>query len=164
LSSPTTGIFDEGRYFDVFIEYAKANSEEILIRITAWNRGPDGAKLHLLPTICFATPGPGTSTTAATSCPSWTRRRHARSADDAGLSSRIRRTLVVRRRLPADGIYGNESDLRRLFGSPNAGFNQKNGISDFVTKGQRYRLNAEQFGTKAAVYYLLDIPAGESAR
>ena len=48
-----TGIFSENRYFDVFVEYAKASSEDILIRITVWNRGPDAAPLHLLPTIWF---------------------------------------------------------------------------------------------------------------
>src|SRR6202044_990555 len=48
-----TGIFGQNRYFDVFVEYAKANAEDILIRITAWNRGPDPAPLHLLPTLWF---------------------------------------------------------------------------------------------------------------
>ena len=48
-----TGIFNENRYFDIFIEYAKATSEDILIRITAWNRGPEPARLHLLPTLWF---------------------------------------------------------------------------------------------------------------
>ncbi|MGH9726463.1 MAG: MGH1-like glycoside hydrolase domain-containing protein, partial [Candidatus Acidiferrales bacterium] len=48
-----TGIFKDNRYFDVFVEYAKAGVEDILIRITAWNRGPEPARLHLLPTIWF---------------------------------------------------------------------------------------------------------------
>src|SRR6187549_3127640 len=48
-----TGIFDEDRYFDVFIEYAKADPEDILIKITAVNRGPEAAELHLLPTLWF---------------------------------------------------------------------------------------------------------------
>ena len=48
-----TGIFAESRYFDVFIEYAKGSSEDVLIRITAWNRGPEPARLRLLPTIWF---------------------------------------------------------------------------------------------------------------
>src|SRR5262245_34278381 len=48
-----TGVVDENRYFDVFVEYAKATPEEILIRITAWNRGPEAAVLHLLPTLWF---------------------------------------------------------------------------------------------------------------
>src|SRR5579864_674536 len=48
-----TGIFQDDRYFDIFIEYAKASSEDILIRITAWNRGPEVARLHLLPTLWF---------------------------------------------------------------------------------------------------------------
>src|SRR5437763_843727 len=48
-----TGVFDDGRYFDVFVEYAKNSAEDIAIRITAWNRGPETATLHLLPTIWF---------------------------------------------------------------------------------------------------------------
>ena len=48
-----TGIFRDNRYFDVFVEYAKATPEDILIRITAWNRGPDAARLHILPTLWF---------------------------------------------------------------------------------------------------------------
>jgi hypothetical protein len=48
-----TGVFDDDRYFDVFVEYAKASPEDILVRITAWNRGPETATLHLLPTLWF---------------------------------------------------------------------------------------------------------------
>ncbi len=48
-----TGVFDEDRYFDVFVEYAKASPEDLLIRVTAWNRGPEPASLHLLPTLWF---------------------------------------------------------------------------------------------------------------
>ena len=52
-----TGVFDTDRYFDVFVEYAKADPEDMLIRITVHNRGPEAAELHLLPTFGFATPG-----------------------------------------------------------------------------------------------------------
>ena len=48
-----TGVFGENRYFDVFVEYAKATAEDVLIRITAWNRGPEPARLHILPTLWF---------------------------------------------------------------------------------------------------------------
>jgi len=48
-----TGVFDQDRYFDVFVEYAKASPEEMLIQITVWNRGPEAASLHVLPTIWF---------------------------------------------------------------------------------------------------------------
>src|SRR6476469_857111 len=48
-----TGVFDEDRYFDVFVEYAKASAEDILVQITVYNRGPEAAKLHVLPTVFF---------------------------------------------------------------------------------------------------------------
>ena len=48
-----TGVFDEDRYFDVFVEYAKEGPEDILVKITAVNRGPEAAELHLLPTLWF---------------------------------------------------------------------------------------------------------------
>ena len=159
-----TGIFDDSRYFDVFVEYAKASSEEILIRITAWNRGPEPAKLHLLPTIWFRNTW------------SWNksdedqiRPKLERITDVHGVPvMRVYHPQYGERWLFAEGtpqliFTENESNLRRLFGVPNVGFYQKDSVNDFVTKGQRYRLNAEQVGTKAAAYYDLDIPAGESA-
>jgi len=159
-----TGIFDDGKYFDVFVEYAKASSEEILIRITAWNRGPEAAKLHLLPTIWFR------------NIWSWNKRdeeqilpKLERIADMHGVPvMRVYHPEYGERWLFAEGapqllFTENESNLRRLFGVPNLGFYQKDSISDFVTKGQRFRLNAEQVGTKASAYYDLDIAPGESA-
>ena len=158
-----TGIFDDGRYFDVFIEYAKATSEDILIRITAWNRGPETAQLHLLPTIWFRN--------------SWSWKEDAeqirpkleRMADVHGMPlMRVYHPQYGERWLFAEGspqllFTENESNLRRLFNAPNRGFYQKDSINDFVVKAQRYRVNAEQTGTKAAAYYDLEIPPGESA-
>jgi hypothetical protein len=158
-----TGIFDDNRYFDVFVEYAKASSEDILIRITSWNRGPNPARLHLLPTIWFRNTW------------SWkvdgeqSKPRLERIADMHGIPVvRAYHAQYGERWLYCEGspqllFTENESNLRRLFGVPNTGFYQKDAINDFLTKGQRFRLNAEQTGTKASIYYDLEIPPGESA-
>ena len=160
-----TGIFDDGRYFDVFIEYAKASSEEILVRLTAWNRGPEAARLHLLPTIWFR----NTWSWGPIEPAEHEKPKLERMADMHGLPvMRVYHPQYGERWLYCEGspqllFTDNESNLRRLFGVPNRGFYQKDAINDFIIKGHRYRLNPEQLGTKAAAYYDLDIPPGESA-
>ena len=157
-----TGIFDDGRYFDVFIEYAKATSEDMLIRITAWNRGPETARLHLLPTIWFR------NTWSWSEDPEQIKPKLERMADVHGMPLiRVYHPQYGERWLFAEGapqllFTENESNLRRLFNAPNRGFYQKDSINDFVVKAQRYRVNADQTGTKAAAYYDLEIAPGES--
>ena len=158
-----TGIFDDGRYFDVFVEYAKATSEDILIRITAWNRGPETARLHLLPTIWFR------NLWSWKDDPEQIKPKLERMADVQGMPlMRVYHPQYGERWLFAEGspqllFTENESNLRRLFNAPNRGFYQKDGINDYVVKAQRYRINAEQTGTKASAYYDLEIAPGESA-
>jgi len=160
-----TGIFDDSRYFDVFIEYAKASSEEILIRLTAWNRGPEAARLHLLPTIWFR----NTWSWSAAQPADYEKPKLERIADMHGIPViRVYHAQYGERWLYADGspellFTENESNLRRLFGVPNLGFYQKDAINEFIVNGHRYRLNLEQTGTRAAAYYDLDIPPGQSA-
>jgi hypothetical protein len=158
-----TGIFDGSRYFDVFVEYAKPSSEDMFVRITAWNRGPETERLHLLPTIWFR------NTWCWREDPEQIKPKLERIADVQGIPvMRVYHPEYGERWLFCEGspqllFTENESNLRRLFGTANKGFYQKDGINDFITKGQRYRLNLEQTGTKASAYYALDIPAGESA-
>ncbi|HJX00942.1 MAG TPA: hypothetical protein VJ453_12310 [Terriglobales bacterium] len=158
-----TGIFDESRYFDVFVEYAKASSEDMLIRITAWNRGPEKAKLHLLPTIWFR------NTWSWKDDPYQIKPKVERMADIHGMPvMRVYHPQYGERWLFVEGVpqllfTENESNLRRLFGAPNLGFYQKDGINDAIVKAQRYRLNPEQTGTKASAHYDIEIAPGESA-
>jgi len=158
-----TGIFDDNRYFDVIVEYVKASAEDMLVRITAWNRGPEAARLHLLPTIWFR------NTWSWSKDPGQIRPTLERIADMHGVPvMRVYHPQYSDRWLFAGDspqllFTENESNLRRLFGAPNPGFYQKDAINDFITKGQRYRLNLDQRGTKASIYYDLEIPAGESS-
>jgi len=153
-----TGIFDEDRYFDITVEYAKFDAEDICIKITAENRGPENAPLHILPTVWFRNRW------------SWSR-ESARpllqiEKNDAGLSViHLEEELRGVRRLYSAGspsllFTENETNFTRLYGSENLAAFVKDGINDCVVEGRSEAVNPEQRGTKAAAHYQFDIPAG----
>jgi hypothetical protein len=156
-----TGIFEDDRYFDVFVEYAKAAPEDILIRITVANRGPAAATLHVLPTLWFMndwTWFPGTE------------KPHIeieRSGGDGLSLKATHRTLEpywLHCEAPLETLFTeNESNTSVLFGVPNTAAFVKDGIHECVVNGRRDAVNPAQTGTKAAAHYVLDIGAGESA-
>jgi hypothetical protein len=152
-----TGVFDQDRYFDVFVEYAKASPEDILVRITVENRGPEPATLHVLPTLWFRNtwswggdaPQPGL--------------RRA----DPGVISAAHADLGARR-LSCEGapeilFTENETNAERLFKSPNRTPFVKDGIDAYVVHGRRDAVNPQREGTKAAAHYPVTVPAGGSA-
>src|SRR5438309_4691712 len=165
-----TGVFAEGRYFDVLVEYAKADPEDILIRITATNRGPDPAPLRILPTLWFR------NTWA------WgydTRRPELRAADpapaaggDAAPRVRVLRAIHPRlgeywlacRGAPEILFTENETNVRRLWGIPNRTPVVKDGIHEAVVRGRTDAVSPTGIGTKAAAHYAVRIPAGASER
>ena len=155
-----TGVFDDHRYFDVFVDYAKGSPDDVLIRIEAINRGPEAAELHLLPTLWFRNTW------------SWTREPQR---------PWLRRGEPVEGVIPIDlyhPYYGkrwfycegnpetlfteNETNHRRLFGSPNASSYVKDGINDYIVHGAKKAVNAAGSGTKAACHYRLKIEPGQS--
>ncbi len=164
-----TGVFDENRYFDVFTEYAKANAEDILIKITAVNRGPVEADLSMLPTIWFRNTW------------SWGR-------DDYRPSLRAAQRLSIPREygIPGSGVieiqhkmYGtrwlvcegepellfteNETNAKRLFGGENRTPYVKDGINDYLVHGNPGAVNPDKTGTKASALYRLRLSPGASA-
>ena len=159
-----TGVFNEDRCWDVFVEYAKEAPEDILLKITVWNRGAQEAELHLLPTLWFrnnwaswiARPsekpllkqiaGPtGTSAIAAT---------HAR-LGTYHLCCEGNAPLL---------FTENETNNARLFPQdPNASPYVKDGINDYVVQGRQEAVNPERCGTKAAAHYRLKVAPGQSA-
>ena len=156
-----TGIFDDDRYFDVLVEYAKAAPEDILIRISAVNRGPEAAILHLLPTLWFRNDW------------SWHPDRpkprielERRGSDGAVLKATHRELaphwLVCE---PADEVLftENESNMERLFGVANASPFVKDAFNESVVNGRHEAVNAEGVGTKAAPHYIRVVGAGETA-
>ena len=155
-----TGVFDEDRYFDVFVEYAKAAPEDILIRITAFNRGPDVARLDLLPTIWFRNRWswiPGSHRPVL--------QRNVAAPGVVGVT--LDDEMYGRRYLYCEGtpqllFTENETNAARLFGGVNASPFVKDGIDDFVVSGVQDAVNPAETGTKCAVRYSTTIKPGGS--
>jgi mannosylglycerate hydrolase MGH1-like protein len=154
-----TGIFDDNRYFDVFVEYAKAGPEDILIRIDAINRGPQPAELHLLPTVWFRNTW------------SWglderkPKLRRDPSAEVAAI--KLDHYYYGSRWFYCEGnpsllFTENETNNHRLFDSENSAAYVKDGINDFIIHGVKTAVNPNDYGTKAAAHYVASVPAGET--
>ena len=151
-----SGIFDEGRYFDVTVEYAKASPDDTLIRITVVNRGPDEAMLHLLPQL-------------------WARNMWSWATDIPRARIRVHSDNAVETehhmfppfRLSAEGapellFCENETNHRRLSGATVGGC-FKDGINDYVVRGDRDSVSTGPEGSKCAFNYRLTLAAGGSA-
>jgi hypothetical protein len=153
-----TGVFDEDRYFDVYVEYAKAQPGDMLIRISVHNRGPEAAVLHVLPTLWFR------NTWA------WWPEEPKPSLRHANGSAGIQTVAASHGRLGDFLLYcegeppllftGNETNNQRIFGTPNGSQYVKDGINDFVVLGREDAVDPRQVGTKAAAHYHLTIDAG----
>ncbi len=151
-----TGVFDGDRYFDVFVEYAKADVEDLCIRIEVANRGPEPAELDLLPTLWFRNTW------------SWNgdqRRPSVRAGGDAVVQADHRGE--GRRYLHCEGapellFTDNDTNVARLFGGKNGGY-LKDGIDEYVVQGRAGAVNPDRIGTKCAARYPLTVGPGESA-
>jgi hypothetical protein len=156
-----TGVFEGDRYFEVVIEYAKAAPDDLLIRITVTNHGPDSAPLHLLPTLwCRNTWAwePGAA-----------RPRLHRATAAAGPTCVIveHPDLGQPRRLYCEGdahllFTENDTNLRRLYGVENLTPFVKDAFHGYVVDGQTGAVNPAQEGTKAAAYYRMVLGPAES--
>jgi len=152
-----TGIFAEGSYFDVTVEYAKGDPEDILVRILVRNHGVQAADICLVPTVWFRNTW------------SWDDTRDLRPvlhAVEDGIE--LEHSSLGRRRLHCDGapellFTENETNHERLFGVPNRTAYVKDGINEYVVNGRRGAVNPAQTGTKAATLYRLSISPGETA-
>ncbi|PYJ59053.1 MAG: glucosidase [Verrucomicrobia bacterium] len=161
-----TGVFDDNRYFDVFAEYAKNSPDDILIRITATNRGPEAATLHLLPTIWFR--NTWSWGCAHEGCSLKPRiRRHK----DANLLEATHETLgkfflavgpAEDRSFPPFLFTENESNSRLLWGAAEDGAFAKDAFHGYVVHGRQDVVNSQSVGTKVAPHYVLDVAAGQS--
>jgi hypothetical protein len=155
-----TGVFDQDRYFDVFVEYAKASPEDMLIRCTVHNRGPDSATLDLLPRLWFRN--------------AWSWHAHVERPTLAQVADRPGRGVVRAvhpqlgtRYLYCDGdipllFTENETNTQRIFGVTNQSAYVKDGINDYIVHGRGGAVNPEKTGTMVAAHYRLTIAPGES--
>ncbi|MGQ0636520.1 MAG: MGH1-like glycoside hydrolase domain-containing protein [Planctomycetaceae bacterium] len=162
---PDTGIFDEQRYFDLFVEYAKAGPNDILIRLTAHNRGPEPALLHLLPTFWFRNTWSWGCKHEGCWPKPWIQQTGAQSLEAHHA------TLGRYRFLAGPGADGrpptwlfteNETNFERVFDTPNDGQWRKDAFHDYVIHGKTDAVKANGPGTKAAAHYVQTVPAGES--
>jgi len=160
-----TGIFDADRYFDVFVEYAKGDAEDILIKISVANRGPEAAPLHLLPTLWFRNTW---SWTDGGSKPALRKLDHGElSIVQAHHSDPLFQAFLDDYYLYCDGnipllFTENETNNARLFAGVNAGPYVKDGINDYLVHGQQEAVNPVQSGTKVSSHYQLTVGAGET--
>jgi hypothetical protein len=153
-----TGIFDDNRYFDVFVEYAKADIEDILVRVSVANRGPEAAALDLLPTLWFR----NTWSWNGKSDRPQLRRIQCPEIIEVNHQTYGRRWLYCEG-APELLFTENETNVRRLFGHDNGSHYFKDGINDCVVNGMREAVNPEQVGTKMAAHYRLMVEPGETA-
>jgi hypothetical protein len=154
-----TGVFDEDRYFDVVVEYAKAAPDDLLIHITAFNRGPEPATLHLLPTLWFrntwrdGAPRPELALAERRDGGAIITTSHAELGAGTWYCER-----------PVDVLFTeNETNTARLFGVPNATPWTKDAFHEYVVHGQRDAVNPARRGTKAAALYRFEIAPGRQA-
>jgi hypothetical protein len=152
-----TGVFNENRYFDVFVEYAKASAEDILIEITVHNRGPEAAALHVLPTIWFRNIWSWGDANAS--------RPELFQAGDGAIN--VSHPNLGQRSFQAEGARAllfteNETNNQLLFQATNQSPYVKDGINDYVVHGCQDTVNPEKRGTKASAHYPLTIAAGGS--
>src|SRR5256714_7517619 len=155
-----TSAFAENRYFEIEIEYAKADAHDILVRVSAKNCGPEAAPLHLLPTIWFRNTW------------SWDRTNSKPTLRKIGDDGHV---AVITASHPALGDYNlfcdsaddlffteNESNAQRLWAIANATPFVKDSINEHLVNGKIDILNSAQFGTKAAAHYKFNVPPQET--
>ncbi len=169
-----TGVFDQDRYFDVFVEYAKAAPEDLLVQITAWNRGPEAAELHLMPTLWFRN-----------DWAPWVAKRAEKptlkqitppqfppyqGGTQGGISAiAAAHPTLGEYLLYCDGevpllFTENETNNARLFPDyPNASPYVKDGINNYVVQGDQAAVSPDHRGTKVAAHYRLTVGPGQSA-
>ena len=156
-----TGVFDEQRYFDVVAEYAKAGPNDLLVKITVANRGPDAARLHLLPTLWFR----NTWSWGRSGEGYWPRGTMQQMGDgiveaEHASLERMRFWAEPHEGRPPELLFTeNETNSRRLFGIDGPTPYVKDAFHAFVVDGRRDAVNPAGFGTKVAALYVLDVPA-----
>jgi hypothetical protein len=158
LELADTGVLDGGRYFDVDLEYAKGGPDDILIRITVANRGPEAARVDVLPSLWFR----NTWSWGRTGEGYWPKPRLARAGDGLVVAEHA---SLGRFRFAVDGapellFTENESNATRLWGTPNPSPWVKDAFHEYVVHGRADAVNPDAVGTKCAARYRLEIPAG----
>jgi hypothetical protein len=155
-----TGVFDEDRYFDVFVEYAKCAAEDLLVQIRVVNRGPEPSTIHLLPSLWFRNTWTWWS---GTTKPSLKQLRN----EDGWKVIAASHAQLGERYLYCEGdvpllFTENDTNNERIFGTPNQSPYVKDGINNYVVDGNQSAVNPEKAGTKSAADYQLTVGGGRT--
>ena len=155
-----TGALDEGRYFDVDVEYAKAQPEDILVRISVSNRGPEAATLHVLPTVWFR----NTWSWGRVGEGYWAKPRLSRHGPNAVKAehSGLGPFEVAFDGSPALLFTDNETNSKRLWDKPQSSPYCKDAFHHYVIDGRFDVVHPGGVGTKAAAHYQVEVPAGQT--
>ncbi|MGI8467849.1 MAG: MGH1-like glycoside hydrolase domain-containing protein [Pyrinomonadaceae bacterium] len=156
-----TGIFNDDNYFDIFVEYAKSDAEDICIKITAHNRGKESAPLHILPTVWFRN-----TWSWFKDVPKPLLKKENSGAENLS-SIHLEQFEIGAYRLWSAGspellFTENETNYARIYGGQNTSQFVKDGIDDYVTQGKKDAVNPANKGTKAAAHYVFDIAPQKS--
>ena len=161
-----TGVFNDDRYFDVFVEYAKAGPEDILVRITAANRGPEAAELHLLPTLWFRNDWSSwiAESNRAAEKPNLKQIKAAAGTSAVAAAHPLLGEFILSCEGEVPLLFTeNETNHERLFpGQKNESPYVKDGINDCVVQGNQGAVNPEKQGTKVAAHYQVNVGAGQT--
>jgi hypothetical protein len=152
-----TGIFDDDRYWDVFVEYAKADTDDILMRVTVHNRGPEESTLHLLPQLWFR----NTWSWDNSAIPAL---RAEADGTISGQHNALGQFRLVCESKPELLFSDNNTDFCRLFGLPDVQGFFKDAFHKYVIDGNQGAINPQRTGTKAAAHYVLTVPGGGSTK
>ncbi|RZL15775.1 MAG: glucosidase [Hymenobacter sp.] len=149
-----TGIFEESRYFDVFIEYAKADADDLLLQYTIVNRGPAEAMLHVLPQLWF-------HNTWAWGYDDYRPSLTATAANQIAMRHRDLGELVCYAEGGPELLFcDNDTNCERLYGTSSPGRFHKDGINNYLVEKDLSAINSDRTGTKAAAHYVLTLAAG----
>jgi hypothetical protein len=156
-----TGVFNENRYFDVFVEYAKSSPDDILVEITIHNRGPVAAPLHVLPTLWFRN-----RWAWRTDCQRPTFQRCGDTNKESivrATESRLGERFLYCEGKPALLFTENETNTERIFGTPNSTPYVKDAINNYVVSGVASAVNPAGTGTKVAAHYQVTVQPQQCA-
>jgi hypothetical protein len=151
-----TGVFDQGRYFDVEVEYAKAAPTDILMRVTVHNRGPDAAPLHILPQAWFRN---GWSWDDDNARPGMREEAHGQVVGEHAQLGGFALCFEAQDRLV---FCDNDTNVAKVFGSAASPGYFKDGVNEFIVHGRQEAINPAKHGTKVAGVYHRTVPGGEA--
>jgi hypothetical protein len=160
-----TGVFKDDRYFDIFVEYAKDGPEVILVRISAANRGPEAAELHLLPTLWFRNDWSSwiAESNRASKKPNLQQIKATAGTTAVAAAHPLLGELILSCEGEVPLLFTeNETNHERLFGQKNESPHVKDGINDCVVQGNQGAVNPGKQGTKVAAHYRVSVGAGQT--